>query len=333
MGPGAGHRGGEVIFEGKRSDYKFIKFTHKLAPFTLKTTKKLVLRAPEIYGKKFRDIELPINGITWVQGKSGTGKTAVLINTLAAQLHYEKEGKHLNLTRGTFNSLIKAIDFKDVIIVDAKLNRYTSRSTVGSMTGLFPVLRKHFLGHSMAKSLGLKEGHLSYNSELGQCPKCEGRGVLLVEMQFLEDIILTCEDCKGRKLKTAYSNISDGDMTVHEAFSFPVSEVLERVKLTPKFQRIFEYIKILNLDYLALNRTINSLSGGEKQRIYLLNKLQKNLTDSIIFFENISFGLSSVELAKLCEFLKNLGQLGNTIIIIDQEPMFKDISNNSLKFD
>lgn len=333
VGPGAGHYGGKILFEGVRKEFKFKKIKNSLNPIKLSSTKIIELKKPQVYGHTYQDIKLPINGITWVRGSSGTGKTSVLINTLAAQLSYLKDGKHLNISRGNFESLTGNIDFTDVIIVDANLNRYTSRSTVGSMTGFFPVVRKHYSNLSVSKSLGLVDGHFSFNSDLGQCPKCEGKGILTVEMQFLEDIILECEDCRGKKLKPMYSEIHDGNMTVHDAFSKPVSEVLKNIKLTPKFQRINEYLKLLNLDYLSLDRQINSLSGGEKQRIYLLSKLQKSLNDSIIFFENISFGLSQAELIRLCEFLQKLSQKNNTIIIIDQDPNFEKIANNILKFD
>src|SRR5690606_16261345 len=104
-------------------------------------------------------------------------------------------------------------NIRDVLVVNSDLNRFTSRSTVGSLTELFSVVRKHYLKTPFAKSMGLKEGHLSSNSELGQCPRCEGRGFLVIEMQFLEDIILECEDCRGKKIKPLYANISDGKRT------------------------------------------------------------------------------------------------------------------------
>jgi excinuclease ABC subunit A len=333
VGPGAGQFGGKILFEGERKIFKFKEIKNPLKPRKIKTRNFIELKKPVVYGREFNDIKLPINEVTWVRGSSGTGKTSVLINTLAAELHYLKEGSHLNITRGTFDKIKGSTDFKDIIIVDANLNRYTSRSTVGSMTGFFPVVRKHFSNLSVSKSLGLVDGNFSFNSDLGQCPKCEGKGVLTVEMQFLEDIVLECEDCKGKKLKPIYADIHDGNMTVHEAFSRPVSEVLSTIKLTPKFQRINEYLKILNLDYLSLDRQINSLSGGEKQRIYLLNKLQKSLTESIIFFENISFGLSKLELIKLCEFLQNLSMKNNTIVIIDQDQNFANIAGHIIEFD
>lgn len=333
VGPHGGHEGGQIVYQGPAKDYKIQKQTKKIKPISLKQKKLIKLTGPEIYNRKFQDFELVIGGINSVIGPSGSGKTSCLINILADALSYKLNGEHLNLTRGKYKALTGVPDFEDVIIIDANLNRYTSRSTVGSMTGFFPVFRKHFINKPMAQAMGLQEGHLSYNSELGQCPKCEGKGVIVVEMQFLEDIILECEDCHGKKLKPIYSDISDGHMTVHEAYSSPLSKVIKNLKLTPKFSRIYEHMKLLNLDYLSLDRQITSLSGGEKQRIYLLSKLQKNITNSIIFFENISFGLSVVELEKLCVFLQDLAQNGNTIVVIDQNPIFSTISNKNIKFD
>lgn len=333
MGPGSGQKGGHIQYQGTGTGYKRSAVKHKLKPFNPSKKRDWIeLKGAEVHGKKFQDIKLPVDEITWVTGSSGTGKSSVLVNTLANHLNYQKTGSYLNIDKGTYKKLCGDVAFDNIIIVDANLNRYTSRSTVGSMTDFFPVLRKHFVKTSTAQVLSLKDGHFSYHSELGQCPKCSGKGVNIVEMQFLEDIVLTCEDCNGKRLKPIYAQVSDGEQTVHEAFSKPMSEVLNNIKLTPKYQRIFEYIKILNLDYLALNRQVKSLSGGEKQRIYLLNQLQKEITNSILFFENISFGLSDIELAKVAEFLQALCQKNNTIVIIDQDEFFKNIASHQLKF-
>ena len=333
MGPGSGKKGGFIEYMGEGKKYKRKKISHNLSPLKPKPKREWIeLKTPEIYGKVYQDIKIPTDEITWVKGPSGSGKTSVLINTLANHLNYRKDGEYLDMTRGKFSKLKSDIEFDNIIIVDANLNRYTSRSSVGSMTDLFPVVRKHFAKTSMAKTLGLKDGHFSYHSELGQCPKCQGKGVTVVEMQFLEDIVLVCEDCQGKRLKPIYAEVTDGKRTVHEAFSQPLSEVIPDIDLTPKFKRIFEYIKILNLDYLSLNRGINSLSGGEKQRIYLLNKLQKDISNSILFFENISFGLSSKELVQVGEFLQNLSAKNNTIIIIDQDDFFENVASHVLNF-
>ncbi len=332
MGPLAGPLGGNVIFQGERAKFNFEKSPARLVPIKNKNPKYLTVKGVEVYGKKYSEKKVCLKQINWVKGKSGSGKTSFLIKALADELNYQLEGKRVFPGVAKISKLSGVPKFENVIIVDANLNRYTSRSTVGSMTGLFPVVRKHFLATSMAKALGLTDGHLSYNSHLGQCPKCEGKGVIVTEMQFLEDIVLECEDCNGRKLKPIYADITDGEMTVHQAFSQSLSSTLENIKLTPKFQRIRQYLKILNLDYLSLDRQINSLSGGEKQRIYLLSKLLKDIHSSILFFENISFGLSEHELARICQFLQDLCMKGNTVVIIDQNPVFKQISNYTIDF-
>ena len=271
--------------------------------------------------------------MTWVTGASGTGKTANVIKIMANTLHKKLTGEWLEEEEFSVKNVKCPTQFDDVIVIASDLNRFTSRSSVGTITELATVIRKHFLKLPVAKSMNLKEGHLSSNSELGMCPRCEGRGSIVIEMQYLEDIVLECEDCKGLKIKPLYANISDGKMTVAEAYNLPLSQVLERIELTPKFRRVWDYLKILNLDYLSLDRALNSLSGGEKQRIFLLSKLLKNIQNSLLIFENISFGLSERELKLLGTFLEDLIQLKNTIVIIDSSSHFNNLATSKLTFD
>lgn len=335
MGPGAGKYGGKILYEGSYKKFKPIDEDDAVKLLPVKKSKKndyITLEEPTVHEKVFKNIKIPREQVTWVTGPSGTGKSATMINVLANRLYYDVYGEYLNLKRGNFKSLIYKDEFDDVVIVDANLNRYSSRSTFGTMTELFSIVRKHFLKTNVAKSMGLKDGHLSPNSQLGQCPKCEGKGFLTVEMQFLEDIKLECEDCKSLKLKPIYANLSDGKMTVSEAYSKPIHEVLDLIQLTPKFQRIYDYLKILKLDYLSLDREVMSLSGGERQRLYLLSRIQKNITNSILFFENLSFGLSQRELYSVGRLIQDLAEKGNTIIILDQDEFYSKIAHNTLKF-
>jgi excinuclease ABC subunit A len=270
--------------------------------------------------------------MTWVTGKSGTGKTSCLIKVMANSLHREIHGDSLSDDLFSVTNVKNPVEFQDVIVISSDLNRFTSRSSVGTITELSSAIRKHFLKLPVAKSMNLKEGHLSSNSELGMCPRCEGKGFLTIEMQYLEDIILECEDCKGQKIKPLYANISDGKMTVAEAYNLPLSQVLERIELTPKFRRVWDYLKILNLDYLSLDRALNSLSGGEKQRIYLLSKLLKQVQNSLLIFENISFGLSERELKQLGMFLQDMVQLKNTVVVVDSSICFKHLASWKIEF-
>lgn len=336
MGPASGKNGGEVLYAGVPATY--FKNSEQVVWEKKKNSQKssqqlIEVNGPEIYGKAYPDFKIPLNEMTWVTGSSGTGKTATLIKILANTLYKKIHGEFLEDDEFFVKSVKNPGKFEDVIVISSDLNRFTSRSTVGTITELSSTIRKHFLKLPVCKSMNLKEGHLSSNSELGMCPRCEGRGSLIIEMQYLEDIVLECEDCKGQKIKPLYANISDGKMTVAEAYNLPLSQVLERIELTPKFRRVWDYLKILNLDYLSLDRALNSLSGGEKQRIFLLSKLLKNIQNSFLVFENISFGLSEKDLKLLGTFLEDLVKLQNTIVVIDSSPCFKHLASYKLTFD
>lgn len=335
MGPASGKNGGEVLYQGHpRSWFKKkeeIRWEPK-KPSSLYPS-FIEVSGAEIYGKQYPNFKVPVNQMTWVSGRSGTGKTSCLIKVMANTLYRKIHGDWIDDAEFAVRSVKAPTDFDDVIVIASDLNRFTSRSSVGTITELSSTIRKHFLKLPVAKSMHLKEGHLSSNSELGMCPRCEGKGSITIEMQYLEDIVLECEDCKGLKIKPLYANISDGKMTVAEAYNLPLSQVLERIDLTPKFRRVWDYLKILNLDYLSLDRALNSLSGGEKQRIYLLSKLLKQVQNSLLIFENISFGLSKRELKMLGTFLQDMVHLKNTVVVIDSSSDFSHLASWKLEFD
>lgn len=334
MGPGSGKNGGEILYQGEPEKY----FTTKenviwdTKRIKLKSPQFIEVTSPSIYGKNYPDFKIPLEELIWVTGNSGSGKSATLIKIMANTLYKRLYSEWLEDDVFTVKSVKNPQKFEGVYIISSDLNRFTSRSSVGTITEFASVIRKHFLKLPIAKSMNLKEGHLSSNSELGMCTRCEGKGSIVIEMQYLEDIVLECEDCKGLKIKPLYANISDGKMTVAEAYNLPLSQVLERIELTPKFRRIWEYLKILNLDYLSLDRGLNTLSGGEKQRVYLLSKLIQTIQNSLLIFENLSFGLSEKELKMLGVFLQDLLQFKNTIIIIDSSRYFKYLASSHLKF-
>ncbi|HLT22681.1 MAG TPA: hypothetical protein VKZ84_04530 [Bacteriovoracaceae bacterium] len=332
MGPASGKEGGEILYHGNPKEFlkKKERIVFNVKKHDNKNLKFIEVKEAGIYGNTFKDIKIPLNRMTWIDGPSGTGKTSLFIKVIGNEISKKIGIPEIDDAEYRIKGLKNYQGIRDVIVVSSDLNRFTSRSTIGSMTELASVIRKHFLKLPMVKSMNLKEGHLSSNSELGMCPKCEGKGSITIEMQYLEDIVLECEECRGLKIKPLYANLSDGKMTLSEAYSKPISEVLSRVTLTPKFRRVWDYLKLLNLDYLSLDRPLNSLSGGERQRIYLLNRLLKNITDTLIIFENISFGLSDRELAHLGTFLNDLSDFDNTILIIDASPSCGKITDFKL---
>lgn len=330
MGPGAGKFGGEVIFTGQKKITINKELDIKSRPNQSKP-KTIKVIDPALYGKTYKSFKIPINEFTCVYGPSGSGKTSAIINTLCVRILKDIGKYDGKIKAGEFTEIKNTNTFEDVIIIDSNLNRYSSRSSIGSLTGLVTIVRKNYLRTKEAAAMGLKDGHFSSNSVLGQCPECQGRGVKVVEMQFLEDVILTCEDCNGKKMKPLYANLSDGNRPFYEAVSAPLNEIVNDLTLTPKYKKIIEFMKLLNLDYLSLDRSIQSLSGGEKQRVYLLSKLTTKIENNLLVFENISFGLSFVEQSRLAVFLQNLSKT-NTVILIDQSKLLQEASSHKIKF-
>ncbi|MBC7713914.1 MAG: hypothetical protein H7177_11275 [Rhizobacter sp.] len=330
MGPYAGGRGGEVLYQGK---YKEEKVKLPEFHFDLETPKNFIeLCDASIRGITKKKIEIQKDAINWVYGESGTGKSSFVVNIIANEVNKKVNGTRLTFSDYEFKKLKGINDMTDVIVINSSLDKISSRSTVATYTDLGGFVRKYFAGLEVSKKLGLKEGHFSSNSELGQCATCEGRGLKTVEMHFMEDVEFVCEDCMGKKLKPYYANISDGTMTVYEAFSKPLSEVLSHIRLTPKGKRIWEYFKILKLDYLSLDRTLVSLSGGERQRLQLLSLLDKKIQGALIIFENLTSGLSHHEFPPLAELLHQLSGTGNTVVVIDQNTFFAKISHHQVEF-
>lgn len=334
MGPGAGENGGEVLKDSSH-DYLYeiaSPQTKKIKRSKNKDPHFFGVIKPCVYGKVFPDIYLPHKKLSLISGKSGSGKTASVVHCLANSIKKKVDGTYITKEDYSFQDLWLPQSFKDVSVIDANLNRYTSRSSLGSMTGFASIVRTHFTKTAQAKSMGLLDGHFSSNSKLGQCEVCEGRGYQVIEMQFLEDVQMTCENCDGKRIEKQYAHVSDGYFEVWEAFEKPLSEVIGRIKLTPKYKNLWEYMKLLNLGYLSLSRTMMSLSGGERQRLYLLSKMSTKMENELLIFENLSFGLSARELSGVGSLLLQLVENGNTVVLIDQNPLFCDYAHYQVSF-
>jgi excinuclease ABC subunit A len=328
MGPGAGHLGGEIVFQGKFKTLKNLKRIKRKK----KDLDKMLIKNVKAFDYK-KDIELHLEGINIVQGKSSSLKKEFYIESLGNVVSEVLGLEKISSCEVSFSRPKNLPNFEKVLVLNSKFNKFNSRSTVGTMIGLSPYVRKYYASLPVSKNLALKDGHFSTNSELGRCSTCEGRGVVSLDMQFLEDVELLCDDCSGMKLKPFLATISDGNFSIHETLSRPMSEVIPNLKLTPKGKRIWEYLKILNLDYLSLDRSLTSLSGGEKQRMKLLAELQKNVENSLVIFEDLSFGLSSREVHKICEFLESFTEKGNTVVLVDENPIFSNFADKNIQFE
>lgn len=330
LGPESGARGGKILYQGKFKKRKSDFEINLIGPKSAK--KYLEIKKACIWNLPIANFKIPLGALTCVYGPVGSGKTSILLKTVADELNYMVSGKHLYIDHGSCNIKGNVGSIEDVFVSDYKLTKMSGRSTIGSFVGVSPYVRKHYADLEISKSLGLKDGNFSSNSELGKCPTCEGRGFIEVDMHFMESLEFTCEDCQGKRIRRKFADISDGQLTAYEAFSLPMSNIMERMKLTPKLRHIWSCLQLLNLDYLSLDRTVNSLSGGEKQRLNLLSKIQGQVKNSILFLENPSFGLAFEDVKKLDKILSMLLSLDNTVVIIDPNPLIKRMSPYHLKF-
>lgn len=308
MGPGAGEAGGSILYQGK--PHKIEKLNHSVKTKSSFEGFITVEAAPGPLDWCF-DYQLPIRAISVVTGPSEGGKRTGVLDLLERWSLGDEE------VAAKIKSPVK---FDKVISLGADQSKATARSTVGTFLGLSPYLRKHFSELPVSKALGLKEGHFSYNSELGRCPTCEGRGVLQVDMSFLEDVLLSCDDCRGMKLRPHYALLRDGHQTYHEALNRPIKECFSFIETTAKAKRILGALETLRLSHLSLDRPLQSLSGGERQRIRLLAQTQGRMGGSLFIFENLSFGLSAQDLQAVFGHLQRLRDYGHTLVLLDQHP-------------
>jgi len=331
LGPGAGPLGGEITHVGK---YRALKKVKNKKVKKVETKSFYECKKVEVYNKKYSGFKVASSSFNLVRGPTGSGKSLILKNIFANELYKQIHSE--NLFNNPFDlSIIKKLPLdlpSDVLLIDANLTRYTGRSSVGSLTDLSNVVRKYYSKLEISKIMGLQTGHFSSNSKLGQCETCNGSGFELIEMPYLDDIKMICDDCEGKGLKLEYAEITDGQQTIFEALSSPMGLILDRIPLTAKFKSIYEYFKKLNLDYLSLDRKVGSLSGGEKQRIYLLSKLIGNKKNQVIILENLSFGLSKLEIHKVGQFIKDLSILGSTIILLDHNKEFLFFADYEISF-
>lgn len=330
MGPTSGKKGGEILYQGKY--FKENNFNFEKLKISFNTAFKFEKVNTNFLNKSI-NLTFPAEGITWVHGESNSSKDEIILETLVEILNKELNFESIPISNLSWSKVNYPKDLKTLEVFTSKSLRANSRSTVGTFLDLTGTLRKVYAKTEQAKSLVLRDGHFSPNSELGACPTCEGRGVLVVDMKFLENVIYECPDCSGKKIRPLYANISYQGLTFHESLNVSIEEAFKNIKLTPKLNRILKLLEIMNLSYLNLDRGLTSLSGGEQQRLKLLLFLIKKPECSLLIFENLSFGLSEFELARIANYFNELVQLKNTILILDPNPIFKKICHWSLEFD
>ena len=336
LGPGAGIHGGNVVFEGtvdkilngsKSVTGKYLK-DNSLIVLNDKIRNRsgsLVIKKASENNLKQIDVEIPLGLFVSVTGVSGSGKSTLINDILLKTLenHFSKShvraGNHKEITG------IENID--KVIAIDQSPIGRTPRSNPATYIGAFTPIRELYSNTALSKERGYAPGQFSFNVPTGRCFACDGDGVKQIEMQFLSDVYVKCDECKGKRynsetLSVLYKgkNISDIlDMTVFEALNF-----FENV---PSIQRKLQTVYDVGLEYIKLGQSSTTLSGGEAQRVKLSSELSKRGTGKTLYIlDEPTTGLHFADVQKLLDVLNRLVNMGNTVVVIEHN---MDVIKNS----
>ncbi len=328
IGPGAGVHGGEItaygrlenILDNKNSVTAAFLRGDKHVSYP-KQDRKVPKGWLTIYGAqennlKSIDVQFPIGCMTVVTGVSGSGKSTlvndILFKALAGHIYNAKEkpGKHRNLS---------GLEYIDKVIgIDQSPIGRTPRSNAATYVNAFTPIRELFAKTSQAKEMGYKSGRFSFNVSQGRCEACQGGGVRKIEMQFLPDVYVTCDECKGKRYNSETLSIKYRGKTISDVLNMTVDEASEFFENISIIEKKLRTLKDVGLGYIRLGQPATTLSGGEAQRIKLAAELSKRDTGKTVYIlDEPTTGLHFADVSKLLHVLKRLEDLGNTIIVIE----------------
>jgi excinuclease ABC subunit A len=260
--------------------------------------------------------EIPLGIFTCVTGVSGGGKSTFLIDTL-----YRATARKLNGARETPapHDKIEGLEHLDKVIdIDQSPIGRTPRSNPATYTGAFTPMREWFAGLPDAKTRGYEPGRFSFNVKGGRCEACEGDGVIKIEMHFLPDVYVTCDQCKGKRYNRETLDVKFKDKSIADVLDMTIEDGAEFFKAVPSIRDKLETLKRVGLGYIKIGQQATTLSGGEAQRIKLAKELSRRATGRTIYIlDEPTTGLHFHDVAKLLEVLHELVDAGNTVVVIE----------------
>lgn len=328
IGPGAGINGGEVVFSGTVS--KLLKCKSSITGQYLSGKKKIELpeKRREGNGKFLRiagakehnlkdvDVALPLGELICVTGVSGSGKSS-LVNEIIYK-HLAVKLNRAKIKSGKFEAMEGLENLDKVICIDQSPIGRTPRSNPATYTGVFTDIRELFAQTADAKAHGYSSGRFSFNVKGGRCEKCEGDGIIKIEMHFLPDIYVPCEVCKGRRYNRETLEIHYKGKSIYDVLEMTVDEGVEFFEHIPKIARKLKTLQEVGLGYIKIGQPATTLSGGEAQRVKLSTELSKRATGKTIYIlDEPTTGLHTADVHKLIDVLQRLTDQGNTVLVIE----------------
>jgi excinuclease ABC subunit A len=329
IGPGAGVNGGRIVAQGtpqqimQSPESLTGKYLVGLEQVPLPSTRRRFekKRSVRVFGARANNLknvsaEIPIGLFTCITGVSGGGKSTLLIDTIYRALARKLMGSREPPLE---HDRIEGIEHLDKIIdIDQSPIGRTPRSNPATYTGAFTPIRDWFAGLPEAKARGYEPGRFSFNVKGGRCETCQGDGVIKIEMHFLPDVYVTCDECSGHRYNRETLEIRFKDKSIADILEMTVSEGAEFFRAVPSVRNILETLQRVGLGYIKIGQQATTLSGGEAQRVKLSKELSRRATGRTLYLlDEPTTGLHFHDVKKLLEVLHELVEQGNTVVVIE----------------
>lgn len=327
MGPGAGLHGGEIVAEGPPEVIaatpgsltgRYLAGDLKIeVPARRRRSDRFIrLSGCRANNLKEIDVRIPIGVLTVVTGVSGSGKSTLIYDTLyralMQRLHNSRE------PAGEFDSLTFDEEIDKVIVIDQSPIGRTPRSNPATYTKVFDEIRKVFAGTKEAKVRGYNAGRFSFNVRGGRCEACQGEGLIKIEMNFLPDVYVECEECRGKRYNRETLEVKYMGKSIADVLDMSVEEALALFENVPSIRNKLETLSRVGLGYINLGQSSTTLSGGEAQRIKLTRELSKRATGRTLYLlDEPTTGLHFHDVKNLIAVLDDLVARGNTMVVIE----------------
>ncbi len=329
LGPAAGVNGGRVVAEGNvakikknqnsiTGQYLSGKLKIEIPSNRRKALNNKYIEIIKAKGNNLKNVncEIPLGTLTCITGVSGSGKSTLTINTL-----FKSVAQTLNGSRYTpaKHKEIKGLQELDKVIdIDQSPIGRTPRSNPATYTGAFTFIRDWFTGLPESKARGYKAGRFSFNVKGGRCEACEGDGVIKIEMHFLPDVYVTCDECEGKRYNRETLEIKYKDKSIADILDMTVEEGCSFFEAIPMIKKKLDTLQNVGLGYIKIGQQATTLSGGEAQRIKLSKELSKRATGKTLYIlDEPTTGLHVHDIKKLLEVLQILVDQGNTVVVIE----------------
>ncbi|WP_270563939.1 excinuclease ABC subunit UvrA [Clostridium beijerinckii] len=328
IGPGAGEHGGEVVVAGTLDEVKACEKSITGQYLTGRKSIQIPAVRRKGNGQKVKivgakennlkniNVSIPLGTLTMVTGVSGSGKS-----TLVNEILYKGLNRLVNKSKnpvGNHKEIVGYENIDKIIDINQSPIGRTPRSNPATYTGTFDIIRELFSQTTEAKMRGYKQGRFSFNVKGGRCEACSGDGIIKIEMQFLSDVYVPCEVCKGKRYNRETLEVKYKGKNIDDVLKMTVEEALKFFENIPRIENKLRTLNDVGLGYIRLGQPSTQLSGGEAQRIKLAYELSKRSTGKTLYIlDEPTTGLHVDDVSRLIEILQSLVETGNTVVVIE----------------